>query len=245
MAKVSKTGGVGTAAGHAHRFCVGRGADVSCQIVRRDGVSPRLDAGEHIAAVGRCGRRGRRAGRVGQHHGHPSDAGLVRIMRPIAVQVLKDRSRHLAGREIPEIRGGGGTAHHRDRHLVGGRAAESGRIGLHNRIGADPDPVKHIRSVGCRGRRPQSFAIGPDLHGHAAESGIALTPLAVAVQVVKDCTGDRPLHEVPEIRGGRADRAGDADGLRIGRAAGVSVRIGLLNHIVTGYDTIKRVGTVH
>ncbi len=96
---------------------------------------------------------------------------------------------------------------------------------------AHGDVGQRVGPIGrCGGRCHLGIAGIPQFQGDPANPRLTFAPLAVAIQVLKDHAGDLPFHKVCEVCG-RGTVCPDIEGDRVGRDAGVSIRVGLLNRV--------------
>ncbi len=223
---------------------VGGGTGKPVGVGLLDRVCAGGDTGERVGAIAGGGLGiGLLAISRDQSNGHAAESTLPGLLNRVAVQVLKDLSRNGADGHVTELHHRGPVAHDRDRDLIRGRADKPIQVGLRDRVSPGDDIGEQIRPVdnGGRGLR-HAIRIG---QRHRDQTHAALVGIlgAVTIQILKDRSGDRALHQVSEIRrSGTA--AADADGDLVGRGACKAGRILLPNGVCPGFDAGKRVGTV-
>ena len=127
---------------------------------------------------------------------------------------------------------------------IGGAAGVSRGIGLLRHIIAGFDPFKRIGAVHQGGDTVYYGTVGIfQGYGHACHAALTVPPDAVAVHIVKDHTGYCAFFNIPETCRCRA-LTGHTDGFSVDGDTHISVRVRLLNRIISGADTVEFVRTV-
>ena len=244
--------------------CSGTGfADIQSNRIRRDtrvsfGVClpdragyPCRDAGKGIGSVACCDSASGVSVSVSQFYGDARDASLAGPPGAVTVKVIKDRAGNRALGNVRKIGDRRAAACHGDRFRVGCDAGISRGISLLHRVSSGDGPGKEIGPVhpchvgACNPGIGRVLLSLPkhQFHGHARDADFLLIPGTVAVQVLKNSSGNRTFGHVPEIDSGGAS-AFHRDRNLIRRGAGKSGRVSFPDGVNSRVGPGKAVGTV-